>query len=189
MILRAYVLVTSITFFGLTTSTAVRVTPADGRRLAEQAFAQNADPRYTLVLASGPEAFQIAGDRVTLTATATLHFGVDFTCPIRISGRPVIRDNRVGLDGPDITSDDWSCRSGGAALQRFAMGSLQRGGWDLRSDLVRASWDPTATGPRVKGAECLTPDQIRLRAVSLEAAAMVVQVELPDSALKQKCPT
>ena len=105
-------LAVSLAAFGLTTSTTVRVTPADGRRLAEQAFAQDGDPRYTLVLAPGPEAFKIAGDRVTLSATATLHFGVDFTCPVRISGRPVIRGNRVGLEAPDITSDDWSCRSG-----------------------------------------------------------------------------
>ena len=100
-------LAVSLAAFGLTTSTTVRVTPADGRRLAEQAFAQDGDPRYTLVLAPGPEAFKIAGDRVTLSATATLHFGVDFTCPVRISGRPVIRGNRVGLKAPDITSDDW----------------------------------------------------------------------------------
>ena len=182
-------LAVSLAAFGLTTSTTVRVTPADGRRLAEQAFAQDGDPRYTLVLAPGPEAFKIAGDRVTLSATATLHFGVDFTCPVRISGRPVIRGNRVGLEAPDITSDDWSCRSGGAALQRFAVSSLQKGGWDLPMALVRSSWDPTNPGPRVKGAQCLTTDQIRLRAVSLEAAAMVVSVELPDSAFRQRCPS
>jgi hypothetical protein len=174
--------------FGLTTA-AVRVTTADGRRLAEAAFAQNKDPRYTLTLVRGPDAFQIAEGRVTLAAVVTLHLGLDLTCPIRISGRPVIRGNRVGLEAPGITSDDWSCRTAGAALEQFAVGSLQAGGWDLSSELVRASWDPAQTGPRIAGAQCLTPDQVTLRAVSLESAAMVVQVELPDSALRQKCPT
>lgn len=183
----ARLLVIVVPAFGITTA-AVRVTTADGRRLAEAAFAEAQDPRYTLSLVNGPNAFQIVDGRVILAANVTLHFGMDLTCPIRISGRPVIRGNRVGLDAPDITSDDWSCRTAGAALQHYAVASLQAGGWDLSSVLVRASWDPTQAGPRIDGAQCLRPEQIKLRALSLESAALVVEVELPDSAFRQKCP-
>ncbi|HTS89248.1 MAG TPA: hypothetical protein VMG41_12225 [Gemmatimonadales bacterium] len=166
----------------------VRITPADGRRLAQAAFAESRDPRYTLTLAPGPDAFQIANGRVTMVATVTLHLGMDIACPVRISGRPVIRGKWVGLDAPGIDSDDWTCRTAGAALERFALSSLQAGGWDLSSILVRASWDPTQPGPRIPGVQCLTPAEITLRSVTLEPQAMVVQVELPDSAVRQKCP-
>jgi hypothetical protein len=184
----ARLILSSIAVLPATVGVQVKVSPADGRRLVEEAFARNNDARFTLSLVAGPGAFQIAGDRLLLSGYATLHLGMDLTCPIRISGYPVIRDNRVGLDAPDITSDDWSCRTAGAALRGYAVASLGKGGWDLPLTLVRASWDPTQTGPRVSGAQCLTTDQIRLRSVALETAAMVVQVELPDSALRQKCP-
>jgi len=170
-------------------SVLVRVSPSEGRRLVEDALSRRQDSRFTLSLRPGPSAFQVTGDRILLNATATLEMGAPLSCPVQITGHPVIRDNRVGLDGADITSDDWSCRTAGAMLRGYAIASLQQGSWDLASQLIRASWDPTDDAtPRLEKVECLVPGQVTLRSVSLEANAMVVRVELPDSAVRQRCP-
>lgn len=157
----------------------VRVTAADGRRLVEQALAQGNSKVVVLTLQPGASAFQVQGARVVLLASAQ---SGPLTCPVRISGVPVIRANQLALTAPDITTSGMLCDSALDLLRQKSLESLTAHPWDLATRLAIASLHPADPGPRLPIPGCVLPEQLVLKAVSPKAAYLAVTVEVlpPD---------
>jgi hypothetical protein len=169
---------------GLAPTHEVRVTAAEGRRLVEEALAQDQGKFVSLTLQPGASAFRVEGTRVVLLASAE---SGPLTCPIRISGVPAISDNRLVLTAPDITTSGMMCNGALDLLREKSLASLSSHPWDLATHLARASADPARPGPRLPVSDCLLPSQVRLRTVRARAAFLAVGVTVLPRNTVQAC--
>ncbi|MDZ4862290.1 MAG: hypothetical protein SGJ01_02495 [Gemmatimonadota bacterium] len=151
----------------------VRVTAAEGRHLVEEALAQDQGKVVSLTLQPGANAFRVEGARVVLLATAR---SGPLACPVRISGVPAIRTNRLVLTAPDITTTGMMCNGALDLLRQKSLEALASHPWDLAAHLAQASVRPSLPGPRLRGPGCLLADQLRLRTVRAQAAFLAVGI-------------
>jgi hypothetical protein len=162
----------------------VRVTAADGRLLVEEALAQGDTRVLSLTLQPGASAFRVEEGRIILLATAQ---SGPLICPVRISGVPAIRANRLALLAPDIGTDGMLCNSALNVLRQKSLESLAAHPWDLAERLARASVDPSLPGPRLPATGCLAASQVRLRAVRARAAYLAVSVTVLPRGAGEGC--
>jgi hypothetical protein len=156
---------------GVTPDHEVRVTAAEGRRLVEEALAQDQGKIVSLTLQPGVNAFRVEGARVVLLASAQ---SGPLICPVRISGIPAIQSNLLVLTAPDITTSGMLCNGALDLLRQKSLEALAAHPWDLAAHLAQASVNATLPGPRLRVPGCLRPDQLMLRTVRAQAAFLAV---------------
>ncbi len=166
----------------------VVLTPADGRLLVEEALAQANTNSFSFELLTGSAAFAVDSPRVIVQGTAAISSRGAFRCPVTLSGRPIVADNKIALEGPDVTTEGPMCGVALTGLKSRVLDLLHAHPWDLARRLARASADPALPGPRLTTKGCRTTDQIILKRVVPRPPDLLVEIEVADVAPRGACP-
>jgi hypothetical protein len=94
-----------------------------------------------------------------------------------LSGVPVTHGTRVSLDQPSVQTGaaDFTFQTFIQATHtRIEQMISESGGFDLAQYLSDASRNPQLPPPRIPGAQCLDPSEIRIRSVATDPAASAI---------------
>lgn len=162
----------------------VTLTEADGRLLVGEELSKGNNGVVRLSLSQQGNPFQIQNGRITLAATAATDM---LTCPVWISGVPVIASNRLSMTAADVRTDGVLCNGTLTVLKPKALESLTAHPWDLAGRLAKASANPSLPGPRLPVSGCVAVDQLTLREVHASGNSLVVGVDVAPRAAGNAC--
>ncbi|MEO8031605.1 MAG: hypothetical protein ABJC74_10300 [Gemmatimonadota bacterium] len=163
----------------------LKLSEADGRLLVGEELAKGNNGIVRLALTTEGNAFQIQNGRITLSATAATDM---LSCPVWISGVPVIVGNQLTIAGADVRTDGVLCNGTLTVLKPKAIEALTAHPWDLAGRLAQASTRPALPGPRIPVSGCLAASQMTLRNVHASGNTLVVGVEVAARRSESGCP-